>query len=104
VDASGQLNAIITRGDILRALEREPSGTATVLETGMTELVVTYPDETLSDAVDKMLRSNVGRLPVVDRINSRQVLGYLGRGQVMVARMRRIEEEQIRERGWMRPA
>jgi H+/Cl- antiporter ClcA len=104
VDASGQLNAIITRGDILRALEREPSGTATVLETGTTKPVVTYPDETLSDAVDKMLRSNVGRLPVVDRINSKQVLGYLGRGQVMVARMRRMEEEQIRERGWMRPA
>jgi Mg/Co/Ni transporter MgtE len=34
VDASGQLNAIITRGDILRTLEREPGGTATVLEAG----------------------------------------------------------------------
>ena len=101
VDDKSQLEAIITRGDILRALDREPSGVATVLESGTRKLVVTHPDETLSDAVDKMLRHNVGRLPVVERANPRQIVGYFGRPNVMAARLRRMEEEQIRERGWI---
>ena len=101
VDDRGQLEAIITRGDILRALDREPSGVATVLESGTKKLVVTYPDETLSDATDKILRYDVGRLAVVDRMNPKQIVGYLGRPNIMAARLRRMEEEQIRERGWM---
>ena len=101
VDEKGQLEAIITRGDILRALDREPSGVATILQVATTKLVVTYPNETLSDATDKMLRHNVGRLPVVDRGNPKQIVGYLGRPNIMAARVRRMEEEHIRERGWM---
>ncbi len=103
VDDKGQLETIITRGDILRALDREPSGTATVRDSGSStsRLVVTYPDETLSEASDKMLRSDVGRLPVVERANPKKIVGYLGRRNIMAARLRRMEEEQVRERGWM---
>ena len=101
VDTRGQLEAIITRGDILRALDREPSGVATVLESGTTKLVVTHPDETLSDATDKMLRHDVGRLPVVDRRNPKQIVGYFGRPNILAARLHRMQEEQIRERGWI---
>jgi chloride channel protein, CIC family len=101
VNDNGHLEAIITRGDVLRALDRKPSGSATVLESGTAKLVVTYPDETLSDATDKMLRYNVGRLPVVDRANPKQVVGYFGRPNILAARLRRMEEEQIRERGWI---
>jgi chloride channel protein, CIC family len=101
VNDNGQLEAIITRGDVLRALDQKPSGSATVLESGTAKLVVTYPDETLSDATDKMLRYNVGRLPVVDRANPKQVVGYIGRPNILAARLRRMEEEQIRERGWI---
>jgi chloride channel protein, CIC family len=101
VDDSGQLEAIITRGDILRALDREPSGIATALDSGTSKLVVTYPDESLSEAADKMLRYHIGRLPVVDRANSKQIVGYLGRPNVMAARLRRLEEEHVREPGWL---
>jgi len=38
-------------------------------------------------------------MPVVGRDNARKVLGYLGRTAVMNARLRRFEEEHIRERG-----
>jgi chloride channel protein, CIC family len=102
VDDNGHLEAVITRGDILRALDREPSGTATVLESGSSKLVVTYPDETLSEASDKILRYGIGRLPVVDRANPKQIVGYLGRPNVMAARLRRMEEEHFREPGWMK--
>ena len=103
VDDHGHLEAIITRGDILRALDREPSGTASVRESGVasSRLVVTYPDETLSDASDKMLRHDIGRLPVVERANPKKIVGYLGRRNIMAARLRRMHEEQVRERGWM---
>src|ERR1700692_2483304 len=98
VDDKSQLEAIITRGDILRALDREPSGVATVLESGTRKLVVTHPDETLSDAVDKMLRHNVGRLPVVERANPRQIVGYFGRPNVLAGPGLPLGEEEKRAR------
>jgi chloride channel protein, CIC family len=101
VDNEGLLQGIITRGDILRAIDREPSGSSSVLESGSSKLVVTYPDETLSDATDKMLRYDIGRLPVVERANPKQIVGYLGRRNVMAARLRRMEDEQVREKGWL---
>jgi CBS domain-containing protein len=101
VDDKGQLEAIITRGDIFRALEREPSGSASVRESGSSRLIVTYPDETLSEASYKMLRHDIGRLPVVERTNPKQIVGYLGRPNIMAARLRRMEEEHVREPGWI---
>jgi H+/Cl- antiporter ClcA len=101
VDDAQNLAAIITRGDVLRALDREPSGVATVLESGSTKLVVTYPDELLAEAAHKLLQHDVGRLPVVERKNPKHVVGYLGRPNIMSARLRRLEEEHHREPGWI---
>jgi chloride channel protein, CIC family len=50
--------------------------------------------------LEKMLRNNIGRLPVVDRKDTKQVLGYLGRPGIMAARLKRLEEEHLREPGW----
>jgi chloride channel protein, CIC family len=49
-----------------------------------------------------MLRNNIGRLPVIDRNDPDRAIGYLGRPGVMAARLRRLEEEHIREPGWMK--
>jgi hypothetical protein len=46
-----------------------------------------------------MLRHNIGRLLVVSRQNSRRLIGYLGRANLMTARVRQLEEEHFRERG-----
>jgi H+/Cl- antiporter ClcA/CBS domain-containing protein len=99
VDANNQLAGIITRGDVVRALEKDPSGSGQVLLGGNPELVVTHPDELLHDAVRKMLKHNIGRLPVVERSDSRKLVGYLGRASILEARMRQHDEEEIRERG-----
>ncbi len=101
VDVKSDLAGIITRADLMRALEKDPSGKMTVLEAGTRNLVVTHPEEVLYDAAARMLRSNVGRLPVVSREDSKRVVGYLGRSGVMAARLRRLEEESVREPGWM---
>jgi len=56
----------------------------------------------LHDASAKMLRNNIGRLPVVDRKDPRSVVGYLGRPGIMAARLRRLHEEHVREPGWIK--
>ncbi len=101
VDAGGKLAGIITRDDLMRALEKDPTGAMPVLEAGSTNLVLAYPDEVLYDAAARMLRASVGRLPVVARNDPGQIVGYLGRSEVMAARLRRLDEEYVREPGWM---
>jgi H+/Cl- antiporter ClcA len=100
VDAKGDLEAIITRSDILRALENDKNGETSVLNAGTRDVLVTYPDEPLHDAAAKMLRRNIGRLPVVERTHLTRVVGYLGRQEIMAARLRRLDDEHVRELGW----
>jgi H+/Cl- antiporter ClcA/CBS domain-containing protein len=102
VDADGRLAGIITRADIMRALEKDSSGNTTVFEAGSLNPVVTYPNEVLYDATARMLRSNVGRLPVCSWEDPGRPVGYLGRSQVMAARLRRLDEESVREPGWVK--
>lgn len=101
LNEAGKLAGIVTRGDILRALDKDPSGPMTVQEAGKTHLVVTYPDELISEAAAKMLRFDVGRLPVVDRSDERKAVGYLGRSGILAARLRRLQDEHVREPGWV---
>ena len=97
-----QLVGIVTRGDILRSLDKDSTGMTTVEAAGSTKLVVTYPDELLSEAVAKMLHQDVGRLPVVERSDERKAVGYLGRAAILDARSRRLHDEHFREQGWWR--
>jgi chloride channel protein, CIC family len=101
VDPAGKLKGLITRGDILRALDKDSSGTMTVDEAGTTKMVVTYPDELISEAVAKMLQFGIGRLPVVDHADEHKILGYLNRAAIMAARMRRLRDEHMRDQGWL---
>lgn len=104
LDDKDRLGGIITRGDVLRALEKDSSGAASVQEAGSSHLVVTYPDELVSEAAAKLLRFDIGRLPVVDRGDERKVVGYVGRASILAARLLRFQDEHVRERGWLRSA
>ncbi|HXJ87874.1 MAG TPA: chloride channel protein [Candidatus Binatia bacterium] len=97
-----KLVGIVTRGDILRALDRDSTGMITVEDAGSTKLVVTYPDELVSEAAAKMLHQDVGRLPVVERGDEGKAVGYLGRAAILAARTRRFHDEHVREQGWWR--
>jgi H+/Cl- antiporter ClcA len=101
LDADGNLAGLITRGDVMRALAQDSGGDTTVLDAASRDLVVTYPDESLHEAAAKMLRNDIGRLPVVDRNQPQRVVGYLGRSGIMAARLRRLDEEHVREPGWV---
>ncbi len=100
LDEAGKLAGIITRGDMLKALNKDSSGAISVQEAGSTRLVVTYPDALVSEAASLMLRHDIGRLPVVERSDNRKAVGYLGRSGVMAARLRRFQDEHVREPGW----
>ena len=100
IDASGQLCGIITRGDLLQALDKPDGPDQTVLEAGARELILAYPDETLRTAVERMLRRGVGRLLVVSREDPRRLAGYLGRTGVMEGRQRQMQDEDLREQSW----
>jgi chloride channel protein, CIC family len=100
VDAEKRFVGIITRSDVVRALERHPQGNPSVLEAGSRELVTVYADETLHDAIAKMLKHDHGRLPVVDRSDEKKIVGYLGRAGILAARQNYYDEEEIRGRGF----
>ncbi|MEO6875762.1 MAG: chloride channel protein [Opitutaceae bacterium] len=101
VDAAGELVGIVTRSDLLRAVQRDRSAlkTLTVREIASSEVVVTQPEETLQDAIAKMQKRHVGRLVVVEASNPRRAVGYLGRADILTARTRLQSEEEDRERG-----
>jgi len=101
IDGNGKLVGIMTRSNLLAALETEEGALRPVADFCTRKVIVAYPDEVLYEAVERMLQNNVGRLPVVDRDDPAKLVGYLGRAEVLAARMRRIEEERVRETGWV---
>jgi chloride channel protein, CIC family len=102
VSAAGNLAGVVTQSDLLRALEQDPQGTMSVLEAGSQPPIVAYPDELAHDAMVRMLRHDIGRLPVVSRENPQQMVGYFNRASLLGAWTRQMEEEGIREHGWIR--
>lgn len=101
-DEQGRLCGIVTRGDVLRALEDPANATRPVGELVRRQPAVAYPDQSLHEALTTMLRRQVGRLPVVER-GSQRIVGYLGRPEILAARLRRLHEEQALEPGLLPP-
>ncbi len=99
VDEAGRLAGIITRGDLMVALQNGTAERTAVVDAGTTDLVFTYEDSTLHDALALMLKNDIGRLPVVDHADPGRIVGYLGRADILAARQRRQEEEERREKG-----
>ncbi len=99
---TGELLGIVTQGDLLRAIENDPEGKMTVLEAGSSKPIVAYPDELAHDALVRMLENNIGRLPVVKRGDPGKLVGYFNRASLLSAWSRQMEEEQLREHGWVR--
>ena len=99
VDHTGHLVGIVTRSDLMRALEKDPHGQGGVLDAGTHPPIVAYEDELIRDAVARMLENDIGRLLVVARDDPARLIGYLGRSGIVAARQRLIDDENVRERG-----
>ena len=101
VDDADRLVGVVTRGDLVRALDHEDGDNTTVRDIGSKRLIVTYEDELLEDATTKMIKHDIGRLPVVDRADPAKLLGLLGRAGVMAVWLYATREEQTRDSGWL---
>jgi len=101
VDENERLVGLVTRGDLVRALELEDGENATVSDLGSRRLVVTHDDELLEEATAKMIAHDIGRLPVVDREDPTRLVGLLGRAGVMAVWLHATREEQTRDSGWL---
>jgi CIC family chloride channel protein len=101
-DTNGRLLGIVTQGDLLRALEKDPTGRTALGEASDRKPIVAYPDELVIEALFRMLQSDIGRLPVVSRENSEKMVGYLNRTTILSAWTRQLHEESHRDYGWLR--
>ncbi len=96
-----RLLGVITQGDVMRSLEKDPEGRTTVSEAGNDAPIVAYPDELVAQALHRMVQHGVGHLPVVSRKDDSKLIGYLDRANVLGAWSRQIEDEGLRESGWL---
>jgi chloride channel protein, CIC family len=101
VSADGKLVGIVTQGDLLRSLEKDPAGSRSVFEAGSSNLIVAYPDELVHDAMHSLVNHDIGRLPVVSRDDPQKLLGYFNRSSLLTAWSRQEQDENLRERGWI---
>lgn len=101
VESDGRLVGVVTRGDILKSLADDPTGSRTVLQAGSKNLRVAFPKEPVAVAVRRLLRSQLGHLPVVDPERPDRLLGILSRESVLRAYEKRHHEESQREPGWL---
>ena len=100
VNDKQELTGIVTRSDILRSLA-EVDEVGAINNIAQQDIIITYPDEPVEIAMARMLKADIGRLPVVSRENSRQILGYLSRANVIEAHMQRLQDETQLEAGWL---
>jgi CBS domain-containing protein len=102
VEAAGHLLGIVTKSTAMsHLLSQDVDEDTPILEVCTRDLIVAYTDELLSQASNKMLKHGVGRLPVVHRDDPEKLVGYLGRAQIVEARQQILNEEHVRERGWL---
>jgi len=86
MDEQGHLMGVITVQDIHRAIEQDAANLdRPVCDFCTRRLVVTYPDETVQQALQRMIAHDIGRLPVVSRGDRMQLLGWLSRAAIIHA-------------------
>ncbi len=85
VDENGNLVGIVALADYEQALKRPDVAKLKVRDIMSRDLVVTYPDETLWQALRKLGIRDVSRLPVVSRQDPRKLIGVVRRRDIIRA-------------------
>lgn len=108
LDSRGQLWGIVTSTDLERAVLEDLPRATQVSEIGTphNRMVVAYPDENIGDVLLRMGPRGLSRLPVVSRTDPTQLIGLIGRQDVIrayqVALSRRSELSHRLKRAEMR--
>ena len=97
ITKGGNLVGMVTRSDVLRwRTEKEHSGEVLYDLISDTSLVVSYPDEVLGRAADRMVAADLGRIPIVDR-ERQKIVGLLARKDLLRIRSVTTAAERHRE-------
>jgi chloride channel protein, CIC family len=95
VDREGRLKGVVTRKE-LHALTESRAGRVSLGDV-LRAPVVAYPEEPLRVVVFRMAESGLTRLPVVEE-GSGKIAGMISLHDLLVARVRNLNEERHRER------
>jgi len=76
-----ELVGIITFADVLQ-INPEQRGQKPVSAVMTKEVVVAYPEESLTTVLEKFNGNQIGRMPVVNRTNKKQIVGIITREDV----------------------
>lgn len=92
VDLTGRLFGMVTITDLRRAADLNlPSETPVEeIATRIEHLVVAYPEQSLTTALQKFALADVGRLPVVDQSEHNKLIGIVRRSDIIKAYQRGI--------------
>ena len=88
LDEGGKLFGIVTVSDLRNAISSKFNLDKTLVKevtTKRADLLVTYPDETIGQALYRMGSRGLGRLPVISREDPHQVLGLVRRQNIIRA-------------------
>ena len=96
VDENDELVGVVALVDLERTLETRKTN-VTVGDICTKDVLTTYPDGTLDDALSNFAAMDVGRIPVVDRRHPRRVLGVLRRSDIVHAYSHALVDKHQRD-------
>jgi CIC family chloride channel protein len=91
VDGEANLVGVVTLSDVEEAALDDDSA-STVADIATLSPVTCYPDQTVREAIAQLRGRMVGRLPVVDRLEPRRLVGVLRRENVVDAYVQLLQE------------
>jgi CBS domain-containing protein len=99
-NSQGDFIGVLTRSDIRKYIEEQSikSSSARIADVVRSDPVKAYLDEPLTAIVNRMAETGFTGFPVVERGNPHKLLGLVSLRHLLKARVRRLEEEQRRER------
>ena len=101
IDGDQRLLGVMTRYDLLNALERQRSAGAGNIQLSQViakEPVVAFPDEPLRMVVNRMAATGLTRFPVVTPNGNSRLVGLIGLQDLLKARELSVADEHHRER------
>ncbi len=84
INDKNELVGIISGRDILQRRENNSNMALSAFDACSKNLILTYPDETLDQALGKMRENGISHLPVVDKDNPKKLLGIITKGDLLM--------------------
>ena len=95
LNPDGSLCGVVTHKDVRDALSRGSDRETSIIEVETKDhLIISYPDETLQMALEKMAEFDLGHMPVVDPADPTRVVGFLTRKDIIMVYKAKAKERK----------